>query len=147
MHRYRDVNFVQLPSPRDQTEVTKMRVREVTDETFRVVAQLIETDGGSHVWSEAFEAGIVDLAAVHEQISTEVLKRIAPDIDATQVRTVIPGFTSDELILVARDSERKLRDLSEVDAELLETAIQRYRNATTVNPDSAVAQAGLARSP
>ena len=26
VHRYRDVNFVQLPSPRDQTEVTVIRV-------------------------------------------------------------------------------------------------------------------------
>lgn len=125
--------------------VVEGSVREVSDDAFRIVAQLIETDSGSHVWSEAFEVGVVDLAVVHERISNEVRVRIAPATDAAQARVVVPGFTSDELILIARDSERKLRDLNEIDPELLATAIQRYRNATTVNPASAKAQAGLAR--
>ena len=120
-------------------------VREVTDGVFRIVAQLIETSGGSHVWSEAFEVGVDDLAVVHERISSEVRQRIAPATDTIDARVVVPGFTSDELILIARDSERKLRDLTEIDAELLATAVQRYRDATRVNPDSAKAQAGLAR--
>ena len=120
-------------------------VREVTDGVYRIVAQLIETDSGSHVWSEAFEVGVVDLAAVHERISNEVRRRIAPATDDARTRVVVPGFTTDELILIARDSERKLRDLNEIDSELLDTSVQRYRDATRVNPGSAKAQAGLAR--
>ncbi len=120
-------------------------VREANDGVFRIVAQLIETDGGSHVWSNAFEVGIAELSDVHESISDEVLLRIAPAAESVQARIIVPGFTSDELILIARDSERRLRDLNEIDAELLASAVQRYRDATAVNPGSAKAQAGLAR--
>jgi len=125
--------------------VVEGSVRDVSDGAFRVVAQLIETDSGSHVWSEAFEVGVADLAAVHERISNEVRLRIAPATDAVDARVVVPGFTSDELILIARDSETKLRDLNEINPELLAAAVQRYRDATAVNPGSAKAQAGLAR--
>ena len=120
-------------------------IRDVSDGVFRIVAQLIETDSGTHVWSEAFEVGVADLAAVHERISNEIRLRIAPDIDAMDVRVVVPGFTADELILIARDSERKLRDLTEIDSDLLATAVERYRDATRVNPGSAKAHLGLAR--
>ena len=125
--------------------VVEGSVREGSDGALRVVAQLIETDGGSHVWSEAFEVAMADLASVHERISNEVRLRIAPETDAVDPNVIVPGFTSDELILIARDSERKLRDLNEIDPELLATAIQRYRDATAVNPGSAKAHAGLAR--
>ncbi|MDJ0906821.1 MAG: winged helix-turn-helix domain-containing protein [Woeseiaceae bacterium] len=129
----------------DVEYVVEGSVREGSDGSFRVVAQLIETDGGTHVWSEAFDVAMADLAAVHERISNEVWLRIAPEAATMEARAVVPGFTSDELILIARHSERELRDLNEIDPELLATAIQRYRNATEVNPDSARAHAGLAR--
>ncbi len=120
-------------------------IRDLGDDTFRIVAQLIETDGGTHVWSEAFEVGVSDLPTVHARISDEVRLRIAPEIDARDVRIVVPGLTSDELILIARNSERQLRDLSEIDPDLLANAVQRYRDAVSVNPDSAKAHVGLAR--
>ena len=120
-------------------------VRDTNDDVFRVVAQLIETGAGSHVWSDAFEIGFEDLARVQEHISQEVWQQIAPTAKAAQRQSAITGFTEDELMMVARQNEILLREAVEVDSELLASAIRRYRNATTVNPDSAKAQAGLAR--
>ncbi|MDX1498311.1 MAG: winged helix-turn-helix domain-containing protein [Woeseiaceae bacterium] len=112
---------------------------------YRVVAQLIDASDSTHVWSRAFEVGAYDLPSVHEQISREVWRRIAPDTDVALEPTVRPGFAADEAMLLARHYERSLREAAEVDPDMLTLAIQRYRDAAAARPDSPAAHAGLAR--
>lgn len=120
-------------------------VRELDDGLFRIVAQLIETGGSSHEWSATFDVGIVDLDSVHHQISREVTKRMAPSSNADAETIVVPGFSADELVLLARHFELQLRERAEVDGEVLADALRWYRNAAAADPDSAKIQAGLAR--
>lgn len=129
----------------DVDYVLEGSVREIDDGVFRVVSQLIETGGSSHEWSETFDVSIVDLASVHQTISREVWSRIAPSPDAAAMQVSVPGFTADELMLLARDYESQLRENTEIDAELLTNALRWYRSAAAANPQSAKIQAGLAR--
>lgn len=112
---------------------------------FRVVAQLIDADDSTHVWSEAFETSFVDLPQVHEQISRSVWREIAPDTEVDSEPAMQVGISASEQMMLARQYEVRVRETPEVNPVILSRAIELYRDATETSPDSAMAFAGLAR--
>ncbi len=120
-------------------------VRELDTNQFRIVAQLIETGRSTHEWSASFDVSLAELDSVHHEVSREVARRMAPSSDVHTDTIFVPGFSADELMLLARHFELQLRERAEVDSEVLADALRWYRNAAAADPDSAKIQAGLAR--
>lgn len=112
---------------------------------YRVVAQLIDTDDSTHVWSEAFTTPAADLPQVHEQISRLVWRELRPDALRDTDVDVYAGISASEQMMLARQYEIRVREQPEVDQQALQRAINLYRDASIANPNSAIAFAGLAR--
>ena len=58
----------------------------------RITAQLVETEGGRHLWAERYDRDLQDLFALQDEITTTIAARI-PDaaIDFVEVRPVSAG--------------------------------------------------------
>ena len=50
----------------------------------RVTAQLIDALTGNHLWAERFDRKLEDIFAVQEEVTTSIVKAIAPKIDAAE---------------------------------------------------------------
>lgn len=50
----------------------------------RVSAQLVETEGGRHVWAERYDRDLQDLFALQDEITTTIAARIEPEIGAAE---------------------------------------------------------------
>src|SRR5207244_727454 len=50
----------------------------------RVTGQLIDGLTGNHIWAERFDRKLEDIFAVQEELTTSIVKAIAPKIDAAE---------------------------------------------------------------
>jgi adenylate cyclase len=56
---------------------------------FRVTSQLIETESGTHIWANRYDANVTDIFAVQDEITHDVSTAIAPAVaDAERHRAV-----------------------------------------------------------
>jgi TolB-like protein/tetratricopeptide (TPR) repeat protein len=82
---------------------------QIVEDQLRVTAQLIRTSDQAHIWSRVFEAPLVDLFKVNDEIALEVSNLILPDVDfegelATWSHP--PSVEAFRLLLEARDLAR-----------------------------------------
>jgi len=114
--------------------------------TIRITAQLIDVDTDSHLWSETYDRQLDDIFAVQDEIAQAV-------VDALKVQLLEPGEASPRapretstdayiLYLRARHTYELARDLNDVD--LADRAIEQYQSVLEIDPDYALAYAGLA---
>jgi len=110
----------------------------------RVSVQLIEGQSGLETWSTAYERRPQELLRVQQAIVEAVAASVLPGsvVDATEPATWNP--TANELMMVARSYEHRVWAREDVDIEFLMKAIQLYREATAVDPESALAYSRLA---
>lgn len=109
-----------------------------------VTVQLIEGRSGLTLWSQTYHRRKAEMIAVHQSMVNNIGAHILPgaDISAATVATHIPS--ANELMLLARHYERQVRDKPEVDVPVLLEAIRLYREATEIDPESALAFSRLA---
>ncbi len=111
--------------------------------TLRVIAQLIEVNNGSHLWSKTFDRPDSDIFAIQDEIATSV-------VDALKV-TVLegdPGFskpaTQDleayDLYVLGRHHLNKRNKTD------LEQGLQYFQRAAEIDPNYALAYVGIADS-
>jgi TolB-like protein/tetratricopeptide (TPR) repeat protein len=110
----------------------------------RVSVQLIEGSTGLALWSETYDRGPQELLSVQQAIAEEVTRRLLPDVEVVVTPPVTRSASANELLLLARYYEQQVRAREEVDRDTLLEAIRLYRQATEVDPDSALAQSRLA---
>lgn len=108
----------------------------------RITAQLVSTDDGFHVWSEAYDREMTDVLAVQDEIGHSVadaLKiRLAPqDTDGKPARSAV-NPEAYRLYLVARSKVR------ERGRENLQSAVRLFDEASDLDPGFAGAYAGKA---
>jgi adenylate cyclase len=60
-------------------------VRKATDR-LRITAQLINTDGGQHVWAERYDRALKDIFVVQDEITQSIMGAISPGIVAAEVQ-------------------------------------------------------------
>jgi TolB-like protein/tetratricopeptide (TPR) repeat protein len=110
----------------------------------RVSVQLIDGDSGLAVWNETFERGRRELLSLQQEIAEAVVREMVPGSDSVVAKPTTTVPTAYELILLARNYEQQVREREDVDHDLLGRAIELYREATELDPGSALAHSHLA---
>jgi len=110
----------------------------------RVSVQLIEGSSGLAVWSETFDRGPNELLLVQQEIAEALILHLLPGAQNTTPEPATRDPTANELLLLARHHEQRVRERPEVDLDLLREAVRLYREATAADPGSALAHSRLA---
>ncbi len=113
----------------------------------RITAQLIDVETDSHLWSETYDRNLDDIFAIQDEIAQAV-------VEALKVQLLHPGETAvaDErretstdaylLYLRGRHTYEAGRDTR--DNDLVERAMSQFEQVLEIDPDYALAYAGLA---
>jgi TolB-like protein len=109
-----------------------------------VSVQLIEGATGLSLDSWTFDRGPRELLFVQNEIAEEIATLFMPDASELVAKPATSDATANELMLLARHYELQVRDREDVDVETLTRAIELYRKATEVDPESALAYSRLA---
>ena len=110
----------------------------------RVSVQLIEGISGLAVWSETYERGPNELLNIQQLIADKVVLHMLPDSEPKNTEPATRDATANELMLLARHYEQKVRDQQETDFDTLLEAVRLYREALEADPASALAHSRLA---
>lgn len=110
-----------------------------------VSVQLIDGNTGLAVWTRNYERGPLELLAVQQAVAREVLTTVLPDAPASQMAAPATlDASANDLLLLARHYEHRVREKPEVDIELQLKAIDLYRQAVAADPEAALAHSRLA---
>lgn len=108
---------------------------------FRITVQLIEADGGTHLWSEDFERRLDDVFAVQDEIAEAVAARLRITLgvdDRERLKTGTKDIEAYDHYLAG------ISLLNEFGSNATERGIAEIRRATEIDPDYANAWAVLA---
>jgi len=112
----------------------------------RITAQLIDVETDSHLWSQTYDRKLDDIFAIQDEIAQAV-------VDALKVQLLNPGdavvtgnreTTTDAYLLYLRGRHTYEAGRDTDDNDLVERAISQYRQVLEIDPDYALAYAGLA---
>jgi len=108
----------------------------------RITAQLIKVKDGSHLWSERYDREFEDVFEIQDEISLTVVKNLKLKILGEEKQTIIKHYTDNvelyNLYLLGRFHWNKR------DNDGIKKSIEYYEQALAVDPDYALAYAGLA---
>ena len=85
---------------------TSKAVNGVSDAGLRITAQLLDKDGGGHVWGEKYDCDAEEIFDLQDEITRNVVSSIAPQIELAELersrRLSDSGLTAYELALKAQ---------------------------------------------
>ena len=110
----------------------------------RVSVELIDGPSGLALWTESFERGPNELLSLQQEIVDQVARRLLPGVELEPARPATRDANANELMMIARQYEQRVRAREEVDTVTLLKAVDLYRRATELDPESALAQSRLA---
>jgi TolB-like protein/tetratricopeptide (TPR) repeat protein len=110
----------------------------------RVSVRLINGSSGLAVWNKTFDRGRAELLNVQQDIAQAVANTLLPGTAPEISAPITEDATAHEKILLARSYEQQVRGRETVDPEVLRRAIQLYREAIELDPESALAHSRLA---
>jgi len=110
----------------------------------RISVYLIDGATGLAVWQETFDRGRRELLTVQQEIAESVANQLLPDSNPEIAAPITKNATAHDKMILARHYEQQVRERETVDPELLERAVLLYREATELDPDSALAHSRLA---
>jgi serine/threonine protein kinase/Tfp pilus assembly protein PilF len=110
----------------------------------RITAQLINVDDGYHLWSERFDREMADVFAIQDEITLAItdrmrLKLLGED-KARMIKRSTKNFEAYNLYLRGLHFRRKLT------VDSINKAIEYFNKAIELDPENALAFAGLAYS-
>ncbi|MGI9225427.1 MAG: hypothetical protein ACR2QX_13165, partial [Woeseiaceae bacterium] len=109
-----------------------------------ISVHLVDGSTGISVWSELYERSRLELLDVQQDIARQVVGIVLPDTPSIRVAAPVTlDPTANDLLLLARHKENEVRSKQEVDTQTLLDAIQLYRQATQIDPGSALAYSRL----
>lgn len=110
----------------------------------RVTAQLIDVQSGYHLWSERYDREIADVFAIQDEIADNIVKALRVVLTAREQMALKKSATRDvrayEYYLRGRQLFHQHR------RETHERARELYRRAIEIDPNYALAYAGIADS-
>ncbi len=106
--------------------------------------QLIDGASGLVVWSESFTRNSGELLGLQQEIARNLVRRILPEAAAELPPPATGNATANEALYRGRFYEQQARDREIVDDALLRRAIEHYRDAVALDPESALANSRLA---
>ena len=109
-----------------------------------ISVHLIDGSTGFSVWSTNYERSRLELLEVQQDVARQVVGIVLPDTPAMRVAAPVTlDPTANDLLLLARHKENEVRSRPVVDTDTLLEAIQLYRQATQIDPGSAIARSRL----
>ena len=109
-----------------------------------VSVRLIDGNSGLTEWQETFKRGRRELLNVQQDIAQSIAEQLLPDAAPAIAAPITQDATAHDKMILARHYEQRVRERETVDQELLNHAIQLYREATKLDPESALAHSRLA---
>jgi TolB-like protein len=123
-------------------------VRRSGDE-LRITVQLVDTQSGFQIWSEAYDRRITDLVAVQRELSEQILEELQGDMPAIMLQRVTSDLTDDleayDYYLRGRALWRQ-RSFADTAQPLLREAIAFYEKSIAEDPEFAEAHGALAEA-
>ncbi len=117
---------------------------QASDDRLRIIAQLIDSTDGSHLWSGTFDRAAADIFATQDEIANEVVRAMRLEVMNEESRVRADGGTDN---LEAYNAYLLGRALIERrTAETIAQSADRFREAIRLDPDYALALAELALS-
>jgi TolB-like protein/Flp pilus assembly protein TadD len=110
----------------------------------RISVQLIDGFSGLVIWTDTFERGPNELLALQQEIVDNVIQLMLPDAGRVEAEPATRDASANELMLLARYYEEQVRSRVVVDTDTLLNAVQLYRDAVELDPESALAHSRLA---
>lgn len=110
----------------------------------KVSVQLIDGNSGLAVWQKTFERGRRELLNVQQDVAQSIAEQLLPDTAPTIAGPITQDATAHDKMILARHYEQQVLERETVDPDLLERAVRLYREATELDPGSALAHSRLA---
>ncbi|MBT8068268.1 MAG: tetratricopeptide repeat protein [Gammaproteobacteria bacterium] len=110
----------------------------------RVSVQLVDGTTGLAIWSETFDRGPAEFLNVQQTIAEEIVRRVLPEAKDVVTAPATRNSTANEAIYRGRYYEQQVRDRQVRDDQTLQLAINQYRDAVDLDPESALAHSRLA---
>jgi TolB-like protein len=118
-------------------------VRQAGDRV-RITAQLLETDGGHHLWADRYERRLEDIFAIQDEITASIVGRLDPEILSAEYarisRKAPPNLSAWECVV------RAFHHSSRRSEEETRRALQYLESALRHDPDYAQALGMKART-
>jgi serine/threonine protein kinase/Tfp pilus assembly protein PilF len=112
------------------------------DDKLRINAQLMKTVDGSYIWAERFDRGLKDIFALQAEVSRKIALSLRVKLSPSEIvqieKTPTSSIQAYDYYLQGRDYYWKLGKKD------IEFAIKLYEKALQIDPDYALAYAGLA---
>lgn len=109
-----------------------------------VSVQLVDGRTGLLAWAENYVLSRLELLDAQQDIARQVVGVMLPDAPTIRVAAPVTlNPTANDLLLLARYKENEVRSKPIVDKETLLEAIRLYRQATQIDPGSALAHSRL----
>jgi TolB-like protein len=123
-------------------------VRRAGDD-LRITVQLIDTESGFQLWSNAYDRQVTDLIAVQREISAHILTELQGEMPAIMLERITSSLTDDleayDYYLRGRALWRQ-RSFADGTLPVLKEAIALYRKAIVEDPNFAEAYGALAEA-
>jgi adenylate cyclase len=110
----------------------------------RIIVQLVDTQNGYHLWSERFDREIEDIFAVQDEIARSILDALGLSLTKREERRLLKPSTTNVEAYEFYLRGRKL--FHTWNRQNMEFARQMFARAVAIDPDFALAWAGLANT-
>jgi adenylate cyclase len=109
----------------------------------RVVAQLIDSSSGAHIWSRSYDRGVNDIFAVQTELTSEIVAHLVSYVRDSELQNASrrPTENMQAYDLVLRGRDRHKRALKDREAVLASRAL--FQQALELDPTYAAARAYL----
>ncbi len=109
-----------------------------SDRHIRVAVRLIDAESGYHIWSERYDRDVADVFAIQDNIARALADALQVTLEARAIgRRHVPSFKAHEAYLKAAHFVNKLTP------EALDRSRRHYEEAVDLDPEFALAHAGL----
>ncbi len=113
-----------------------------SDHNLRILVQLIDVASGYHLWSERYDKKLQDIFAIQDEIAQNVVRALQLILSENEMQTLVRTSTTDSN---AYDYYlRGRRFFHQIRRKSLQYARQMFVKATEVDPQYALAFAGIA---
>lgn len=142
-YKGKDLRLDQIARELGVAHILEGSVRKAGDRV-RITAQLIDARNDTHLWSETYDRTLDDIFAVQEDVARRVVVSLKATLSPTADKRISKQPTED---LAAYDLYLRGRQaLHQDDAENNQEAMRLFERAIELDPDYALAWAGLADS-
>jgi len=140
-YKHTDKSLREIGSELDVTALLEGSVRR-SGERIRIVAQLVDAQTDEHLWAETYDREMKDIFAIQSDVAEKIANALRAELSAAERKRIGRKPTASteayEYYLRGREYYYRYRKRDN------ETAIELFRKALDLDPDYALAWAGLA---